>query len=103
MNGIKWNFSDSIDKGGTTATGKVACELLHKQCHQEIIISEVPEWFRDVLGQYGQSLSVIIRVLSSKSQVNVKDLKIFCFEFIYFSSVAFCMSPKHIFLDLELA
>ena len=36
------------------------------------------------LCQYGQSLSVIIRVMSSKSQVNVKDLKIFCLDFYLF-------------------
>ena len=84
MHGIKWDFPDSTGKGGTTTTGTIARELLYKKCHREIIISEVPERFQSTLRHYGQSLSVIIRILSSKSQVNVDDFKLFCSDLYLF-------------------
>ena len=84
VHGIKWDFPDSTGKGGTTTTGNIARELLYKKCHREIIISEVPERFQSTLRHYGQSLSVIIRILSSKSQVNVDDFKLFCSDLYLF-------------------
>ena len=70
MHGIKWNFPNSIGKGGTTTTESVASELLYKQRHQEILISEVPEWFRDVLRQNILQTLQIIRSFNSILQVS---------------------------------
>ena len=103
MHGIQWDFPDLTGKGGTTTTREIARELHYKKCHREIIISEIPELFHNTLSDYGQSLSVIIRVLSSKSQANVDDFKFFAVTYIYFFSIAFLVSCKFISKDLGLA
>ena len=97
VHGIKWDFPDSTGKGGTKTTGNSALELLYKTCHREIIISEVPERCQSMLCHYGQSLSVIIRILSSKSQVTVDEFKLFCSDLYLFLLDSFpCVSQVHL-------
>ena len=74
--GIKWDYPDKAGKGGTTTTGNVARQLLHHQ--REVIISQLPDGNKEVFRHFGQQLSVIIRVMSSKEKVNIAKYKQSC-------------------------
>ena len=38
--GIKWDYPDATGKGGTTTTGNVARELLHKTVNRTLVIEQ---------------------------------------------------------------
>ena len=79
---VKWDQPDPTGKGGTTTTGNTARLLLHSQ--REAVINEIDEKWREQFSKWGQHLSVILRVISSKCQVNVLEFKEFCFDLYFF-------------------
>ena len=79
---IKWDQPDPAGKGGTTTTGNTARLLLHKCC--ESAINELPEEWQEKINKWGQNLSVILRIVSSKSKVNVPVYKDFCCDLYVF-------------------
>ena len=85
--GIQWDIPDKTGKGGTTTTGNIARELLHSRRAQ--IISELPSNYQDIFSYYGQDLSVILRVMSSKEKVNVDLFKDFCTDLYVFLLTSF--------------
>ena len=85
--GIQWDIPDKTGKGGTTTTGNIARELLHSRRAQ--IISELPSNYQDIFSYYGQHLSVILRVMSSKEKVNVDLFKDFCTDLYVFLLTSF--------------
>ena len=84
VHGTNWDVPDSSGKGGTTTDGNMARDLLHNKLHREIIISELPEHDREKMRYFGQSLSVILRVLSSKKNVNSAEFRNLCTELYLF-------------------
>ena len=74
--GLQWDIPDKTGKGGTTTTGNIARSLLYSA--RDIVISDVPENHQDIFRYFGQHLSVIIKVMSSKEKVNVELYKQFC-------------------------
>ena len=76
--GQRWDFPDATGKGGTTTTGKTACELLHKKQNRDFIISKLPPQYQDTLRKVMLMFSVVIRVMSSKDEVNVPAYKQYC-------------------------
>lgn len=79
---VKWDQPDPAGKGGTTTTGNTARLLLHSQ--REAVINELDEIWREKFSKWGQHLSVILRVISSKCQVNVLKFKEFCLDLYFF-------------------
>ena len=67
---VKWDQPDPAGKGGTTTTGNTARILLHKK--RNAAINELPDELQSKFRKWGQHLSVILRVISSKSQVDVR-------------------------------
>ena len=80
--GRKWDCPDKTGKGGTTTDGNCARHILHH--NREIVVSEVPDRLQDVLRHYGQQLSVIVRVMSSKEKVNIERYKQCCTDLYVF-------------------
>ena len=79
---VKWDQPDPAGKGGTTTTGNTARILLHKQ--RETAINELPKEWQEKFNKWGQHLSVILRIVSSKSKVNVPVYKDFCNDLYVF-------------------
>ena len=86
---IKWDYPDAAGKGGTTTNGNVARSLLHVKENHDIIVNELPEEDRETFQRFGQYLSVIIRVLSSKRRINVEKYMNLCTEFNLFFNDSF--------------
>ena len=84
IHGTNWDLPDQAGKGGTTTDGNMARDLLHNKVHREIIISELPEHTQEKIRYFGQSLSVILRVLSSKKKVNIEEFRNICTELYLF-------------------
>ena len=89
IHGIKWDVPDSSGKGGTSTTGNVARDLLHNSSNRGIIVTELLIQRREVFRIYGQHLSVILRVFSSKQKVKVEIYKEFCTNLYVFLIVSF--------------
>ena len=68
--GIQWDKADPTGKGGTSTTGNIARRLLHDE--RNVLISVLSERHKPLFQMWGQLLSVIVRVVSSKGVVNVK-------------------------------
>ena len=60
-------------KGGTTTDGNNARDLLHNAVNRSIIVNEIPEHNRDMMTDFGQYLSVILRVLSSNNIILLEN------------------------------
>ena len=80
--GIQWDVVDKTGRGGTTTTGNVARRLLHSGRH--VILSEIPDDFKETFKHLGQHLSIILRVVSSKEKVNVEMYKQMCLDLYKF-------------------
>ena len=74
--GLKWDCPGKGGKGGTTTGGNCCRKLLHT--HRELVITELPEHYQDIFRHFGQHLSVIICVMSSKERFDVEMYKQFC-------------------------
>ena len=57
--GLQWDIPDKTGKGGRRKNTQA----------QDIVISELPENHQDIFRYFGQHLSVIIRVMSSKEVI----------------------------------
>lgn len=84
---IKWDQPDPAGKGGTTTTGNMARLLLHTK--RETVINELDAVWREKFSKWGQHLSVILRIVSSKCLVNVPLFKEFCLDLYFFIVDAF--------------
>ena len=73
---MKWDFPDETCKGGTTRIRNNCKKLIHLE--REMIISELPDDYKDTFRYFGQHLSVILRVMSSKEKVDVEKFLKFC-------------------------
>ena len=82
--GVRWDFPDQAGKGGTTTTGNTARRILHNESIRNLIIEMIPEEYRDTMRQYGQQLSVIIRIVCSNEIINIQELKNLCTELYAF-------------------
>ena len=80
--GVKWDFPDKTGKGGNTTIGNNCKRLIHLE--REVIISELPDDHKDTFRYFGQHLSVILRVMSSKEKVDVEKFKHFCTDLYLF-------------------
>ena len=78
--GEKWDYPDQTGKGGTTTTGKTGRRILHNKAIRDLVVGKLPEQYIEIFSTFGQCLSVIIRVLSSKKHVNVEKYRNFCTE-----------------------
>ena len=74
--GERWDFPDGAGKGGTSTTGNTARRILHHG--RDIVTQLVPVNYQQIMRQFGQHLSVIIRVFCSGKTVNVKEYKKLC-------------------------
>ena len=74
--GEKWDIPDGTGKGGTTTTGNTARRILHHS--RDIVIRCVPENYQSIMSQFGQQLSVILRLFCSSKSINVKEYKKLC-------------------------
>ena len=71
--GERWDFPEQTGKGGTTTTGNTALHLLHKG--MDVVTQLIPPHYQNVMKQFGQQLSVILRVFNSSEMVNVQEYK----------------------------
>ena len=67
--GVKWDFPDKTGKGGNTTIGNNCKRLIHLE--RERIISEFPDDHKDTFRYFGQHLSVILIVMSSKETFRI--------------------------------
>ena len=74
--GEQWDIPDQTGKGGTTTNGNTARKLLH--VHRDIIVNMLPEKDRAAMTEYGQKLSVILRLMSSSSVIDVESYMNLC-------------------------
>ena len=83
---IKRDFPDATGKGGTATKGNTARELLFNKANRDVITSQVDPDFVPLLNQFGEDLSTVIRIISSKQCVTVKvdEFKDYCKEFNLF-------------------
>ena len=79
---MKWDQPDPTGKGGTTTTGNIARRLLYK--NRETVINELEVEWRDKFAKWGQHLSIILRVISSRCDVNVPAFRDFCLDLYFF-------------------
>ena len=68
---IKWDFPDTTGKGGTTTKGNTARTLLFNKVNRDSIVNQVDHDFVPLLNRFGEYLSMVIRVISSKKCVKV--------------------------------
>ena len=80
----QWDYPDQTGKGGTTTTGNTARNVLHSETARNFVIRMVPDNFQEIMSQFGQKLSVILRIVSSSELVNVQEYKKFCTELYLF-------------------
>ena len=78
--GQSWDKPDSTGKGGTSTTGNTARVLLHRRENRELIVSLLPEKYRNTLRKVMLMFSVICRVMSSKGDINIDAYKSYCTE-----------------------
>ena len=78
--GLKWDEPDPTGKGGTTTTGNTAQQIIHNEKMRDFIINKLPEKDRDGFKKWARYLSVIIRVASQKTKVNVDRHKEVCLD-----------------------
>ena len=96
--GELWDFPDQTGKGGTTTNGNTARNILHNAGVRNMIIEKIPnDHYKDIMKQYGQQLSVIIRIVSCNEIINVQDLKKLCTELYLFLIQSFPrVTDKHV-------
>ena len=80
---IKWDFPDATGKGGMTTKGNTARELLFNKANRDVM-SQVDPDFVPLLNQFGEYISTVIRIMSSKQCVKVDEFKDYCNEFNLF-------------------
>ena len=59
--GEKWDIADGTGKGGTTTTDNTALRILHH--NRDVVIGLLPTNYQSIMTQYGQQLSVILRLI----------------------------------------
>ena len=63
-----WDKPGPTGKGGTTTTGDIGRDLLH--VHKDVVIAVLPKQHKALFEKWGQMLSVIIQMVSSKGKVS---------------------------------
>ena len=76
---------DPVGAGGTTTTGNIARNLLFDPVQRKVLVESTPEKTRrdgtcdrDVFGEFVTNLSVILKAVSSKKNINVEELDKLC-------------------------
>ena len=75
---MHWDFPDS--SGGTSTRGPLVRSILHNEAVRNYILNDpaINNQHRVILKDYGQRLSVIIRIVNSKRLIKVDKFKEFC-------------------------
>ena len=76
--GEKWDVPDGTGKGGTTTTGNTARKILHHRHNRDVVVKLMPEQYQSIMSQFGQHLSVILRLFCSSEAINVKEYRKLC-------------------------
>ena len=78
---------DPVEAGGTTSTGNIACNLLFDPVQRKVLVECIREKTRrdgrcdrDVFGEFVTNLSVILKAVSSRKNVNIEELDKLCKE-----------------------
>ena len=74
---------DPVGAGGTTTTGNIAQNLLFDPAKHQVLVECVPKKSRKmegVIGTFLMSLSVILKAVSSRRNVNIEELDHLCKE-----------------------
>ena len=79
FNGVKWDIPDG-SRGGTSTTGNTARVLLYKKKNRDFIIGKLDEKHQQLMSEVMLRFSVILRVMSTKGEVNVDAYKKYCTE-----------------------
>ena len=80
--GERWCFPHGAGKGGTSTTESTARRILHQG--RDVVIQLVPKNYQQVMRQFGQHFSVIIRVFCSGGIANVQKYKKLCINLYVF-------------------
>ena len=79
FNGVKWDIPDG-SRGGTSTTGNTARVLLYNKKNRDFIIGKLDEKHQQLMSEVMLRFSVILRVMSTKGEVNVDAYKKYCTE-----------------------